>query len=224
MRTIALFVLSGLGAVCQAASFDCTKAATPTEKMICSNQRISDLDEYLGRYYYGARAQLGRGATCLVPTQRDWLRNVRNACKDKACLENAYLQRLAELDPLQPGATELQNEKLPSVKALMWIVPPELDTVAAPPPKVHKPLVVQGTLVDDVDKGDGFVIQDDKGTKFVVLASMFIDKSNGVSLESLSHGEKMWLEVRGESEATGDSHPHFAQGACRFIYSVPAKK
>ena len=148
MRVIGLFALLFLSVTAQAASFDCAKAATATEKLICSSQRVSDLDEYLGRYYFAARAELGRGGACLVPTQRDWLRKVRNACKDAACLENAYLVRLAELDPLQPGMTALKHEKLPSVKALMWVVPPELDTVAAPPPKVHQPLIVKGRLVE----------------------------------------------------------------------------
>jgi uncharacterized protein len=220
MRIAALISLWCLSALAQAASFDCAKATTPTEKRICSSPRISDLDEYLGRYYSAARAGLGRGGACLVPNQRDWLRKVRNACKDVACLESAYLARLAELDSLQPGATALKHEKLPAVQVLKWVVPPELDTVAAPPPKVHQPLVVKGTLVDDVVQGDGFVIQDDKGAKFVVLASMFIDKANGVALESLSHGEPMLFEVRGAKETTGDGRAHFSQGACRFVYSA----
>lgn len=93
--------------------------------------------------------------------------------------------------------------------------------MAAPPPKVHQPLVVTGRLVDDVAQGDGFVIQDNKGSKFVVLASMFIDKANGVALESLSHGQPLQFEIRGEGELAGDGRSHFAQGACRFIYSLP---
>ena len=221
MRIAGLIALGFLSGLVQAASFDCAKATTPTEKLICANPRVSDLDEYLGRYYSAARAALGRGGACLVPNQREWLRRVRNACKDAACLENSYLQRLAELDALQPGVTALKNEKLPAVKALRWVVAPELDTVAAPPPKVHRPLVVTGRLADEVTEGDGFVIQDARGGKFVVLASMFIDKANGVALESLSHGQQRVFEVRGEVESSGDGQSHFAQGACRFVYSLP---
>ena len=144
MRFIALLTLFAVSVTSHAASFDCAKAATPTEKLICSNQRISDLDEYLGRYYQTARAEVGRGGQCLAPNQRDWLRTVRNVCKDAACLERVYLNRLAELDPLQIGATALKNENLPDVKALVWAIGPELDKVAAPPPKTHVPLVVTG--------------------------------------------------------------------------------
>src|ERR1041384_6982657 len=99
MRLGGLLALSAFAAVSHAASFDCAKAATATEKLICTNQRISDLDEYLGRYYRSARSELGRGGECLVPNQRDWLRDVRNMCKDAKCLERVYLKRLAEAHP-----------------------------------------------------------------------------------------------------------------------------
>lgn len=221
MRIICSFALLVAGCVAQAASFDCSKAAAPIEKTICASPRISDLDEYLGRYYSAARAELGRGGACLVPDQRNWLRGVRNLCKDSACLERVYLQRLAELDALQPGMTALQNENLPVVKSLVWIVAPEEDKVAAPPPKRHDPLVVAGKLIDDVADGDGFAIQDAKGAKTILLPSMFIDKANGVALESLSRGEPRTYEVRGEREVSSDGGAHFAPGACRFIYRLP---
>jgi uncharacterized protein len=221
MRVVSLFALLAAGGGAQAASFDCAKAATATEKLICGNARISGLDEHLGRYYGAARAELGRGGACLVPTQREWLRNVRNACKDTACLERAYLKRLAELDPLQPGMTALKGEKLPAVKSLVWVIPPELDTVAAPPPTRHEPLVVSGKIVDDVAQGDGFVVQDAKGVKFVMLSSMFIDESNGVALESLARGEPRKYEVRGAREKSDGGSVHFAPGACTFVFRLP---
>ncbi|MCP4381950.1 MAG: hypothetical protein GY798_11155, partial [Hyphomicrobiales bacterium] len=39
------------GAV-QAASFDCTKATTPTEHAICDNPQLSSLDEQTAGLYY----------------------------------------------------------------------------------------------------------------------------------------------------------------------------
>jgi hypothetical protein len=210
-----------MGSAVHAASFDCSKAASATEKLICANARISDLDEHLGRYYGAARAELGRGAACFMSTQREWLRKVRNACKDSACLERAYLQRLAELDPLQPGMTAIKNEELPNVKSLVWIIPPALDTVAAPRPARHDPLIVVGKLIDDVAEGDGFVIQDAKGTKFVLLSAMFIDEQNGIRLQSLAHGESLKYEVRGEREKSDDGSTHFAPGACTFVSRLP---
>ena len=47
MRVVSLFALLAASGAVQAASFDCSKAATATEKLICTNARVSDLDEYL---------------------------------------------------------------------------------------------------------------------------------------------------------------------------------
>jgi len=221
MRSVSFIVLLALGGGAQAASFDCAKAATATEKLICSNQRISDLDEYLGRYYYTARAEIGRGAVCLVADQRDWLRGVRNVCKDASCLERVYLNRLAELDPLQLGATALKNEDLPFVKALVWVIGPEPDKVAAPPLKSHEPLIVRGKILDDADGGNGFMIQDAKGVKFVLLPAMFIDKPNYNGLESLTQGLPATYEARGERESQPDGSSNFAPSARRLIYRLP---
>jgi uncharacterized protein len=221
MRVVSLFAALAFSGAVQAASFDCSKAATTTEKLICANARISDLDEHMGRYYGAARADLGRASACLVATQREWLRKGRNACKDAGCLERAYLQRLAELDPLQPGMTALKNEELPRVKSLVWIVPPALDTVAAPKPARHDPLIVVGKLVDDVAEGDGYVIQDAKNKKFVLLASMFIEEPSGTRLQSLARGDPARYEVRGERETSDDGGAHFAPGACTYIFRLP---
>ncbi|HSS27813.1 MAG TPA: hypothetical protein VLL50_07635 [Usitatibacter sp.] len=223
MRIAVLIALLALTAVSRAASFDCRKAATPTEKLICANQHISDLDEYLGRYYYTARAQTGRGAVCLVPTQRDWLNGVRDACKDVACLERAYLDRLAELDALQIGATELKNVDLPNVKGLVWAIGPELDKVAAPTPKTHEPLVVTGRILDDMEGGNGFMIQDARGTKFVLLGSMFIDKPNAMAIDRFARETGSAFEVHGEAEPSADGQVNFSPAACRLIYRLPKK-
>jgi uncharacterized protein len=221
MRVVSLFVLLASSGAAHAASFDCSKAGTSAEKLICANTRVSELDEHLGRYYGAARAELGRGAACLMSTQREWLRKVRNACKDAACLERAYLHRLAELDPLQPGMTALRNEELPSVKALAWIIPPALDSVAAPRPARPTPLLISGKLIDEVTEGDGFVIQDATGKKFVLLPTMFIDEQNGIRLQSLAHGGPSRYEVRGERETSDDGSTHFAPGACTYVFRLP---
>lgn len=75
-----------------AAGFDCAKAATPVEKMICADAGLSRLDETLATVY------AARAADSAVKTeQRQWLRQVRNACATPACLATAYQQRIADL-------------------------------------------------------------------------------------------------------------------------------
>src|SRR5574341_293689 len=110
-----------------AASFDCAKAQSRVEKLICADAEVSTLDEYLGRYYFAARETLREAAPCLAADQKQWLSGVRNACADAGCLKKAYLERLGELHPLQPGVTALKNVELPRVPALEWIIPPAAD-------------------------------------------------------------------------------------------------
>jgi uncharacterized protein len=221
IASIALLLASMLAEPALAASFPCEKAATRIEKLICAQPRLSSLDEHLGRYYAAARPQLGSAASCLVKNQRAWLRTVRSACADAACLERAYLARLAELDPLQPGVTALRSEALPPVKALVWIVPPAEDEVAAPRVAGRPPLVVAGRLRDEVTDGDGYVLEDASGAKHVLLALMFIDKASGVALETLAGEPGARFEARGEREASSDGTAHFAPSACTFVYRLP---
>lgn len=221
MRLSLFVALCCFGGIGHAASFDCSKAATATEKAICANPRVSDLDEYLGRYYQAGRASMGRdAAACLASNQREWLRSVRNVCKDTACLEHVYLLRLAELDPLQAGATAVKNLELPFVKSMVWIIGPASDTVAAPRNVRREPLVVTGKVVDDVASGDGFVIQDKAGVKHVLLLLMFIDKADGVMLESIARDQPATFEARGEHEVA-DTGANFAPSACTFLYRLP---
>lgn len=79
-----------------AASFDCTKATTRTELTVCGDPELSELDSRLGKAY---EASLSRSADPerLRAAQRAWLRDVRDRCQGKPCLNAAYLKRLKEL-------------------------------------------------------------------------------------------------------------------------------
>jgi uncharacterized protein len=80
-----------------ASSFDCVSAASKTEKTICSDSRLSDLDEKLGERWRSTLAKVP-DPKALKTDQRQWLKN-RNACgSSAACLRRQYLMRLAELE------------------------------------------------------------------------------------------------------------------------------
>lgn len=80
-----------------AASFDCSKASTSIEKMICMNAELSQADERLMQSYQSA---LNRSADKkkLVQQQRNWLKYKRNVCADVSCLLDSYKTRISELD------------------------------------------------------------------------------------------------------------------------------
>lgn len=74
-------------------SFDCAKAASDPERLICSDRGLAALDVSLAQNYKALSNQ---------PEQREaqatWLRDVRDGCGDLACMRAAYETRLAALD------------------------------------------------------------------------------------------------------------------------------
>ena len=79
-----------------AASFDCAKAASNTEKLICSNPELSKLDEQLGASYKKA-LENSEDKDATKKTQVEWLKQQR-ACKDTDCLKQAYQTRINVLN------------------------------------------------------------------------------------------------------------------------------
>lgn len=202
----------------QAASFPCEKAATRVEQAICGSPEVSTLDDYLGRYYAGARQGLRHADDCLVSDQRAWIRSVRDACKDAACLKGAYLERLAVLHAVQPGVTRLRSLELPRLSSLVWIVPPALDQVAAPRNVPTRALAVSGRILDEVATGDGYVLQSESGTRHTLVSLMFLDPPTGDALAQLARQADARYEVRGRTEPAAGAARPFAASQCTFVY------
>jgi uncharacterized protein len=82
--------------IVNAASFDCAKASTKVEKLICSDSELSKLDEDLSKAYQQSleRSDVKKGATV---SQRQWLKNERNICQNAECIKTAYERRIKEL-------------------------------------------------------------------------------------------------------------------------------
>ena len=80
----------------QSASFDCGKAASNVEKLICGNAELSKLDENLNNAYLRviARSDVKQKA---IDSQRQWLKNERNVCRSTECIKIAYEKRISEL-------------------------------------------------------------------------------------------------------------------------------
>lgn len=102
-----IFVGSLMLATVQAASFDCAKANTGVEKLICKDELISRLDSQLGRAYQLAMndASMVRKPE-LKAEQKNWIETARNACVDSACLLDQYSSRLRVLTLIKTGQSE----------------------------------------------------------------------------------------------------------------------
>jgi uncharacterized protein len=81
-----------------AQSFDCRKATTAVERMICADAELSTLDEQMAQAFTDARQHVETS----VIGQLAWLKNVRNRCAHVECLKDAYQKRIAHLDTLSP--------------------------------------------------------------------------------------------------------------------------
>ncbi len=91
-----IFILLFLHITAQAASFDCTKAKSEVEKLICSDDELSKLDECLNEAYLKAlnRTDIKEQA---IESQREWLKYGRDVFQNAACLKGAYETRIKEL-------------------------------------------------------------------------------------------------------------------------------
>ena len=77
-----------------AASFDCKKASSYTEKEICADVSLGSLDESLAAKYKYA---LTLGQEVIKNEQREWLKTLRT-CNSPNCIRSAYSNRIRSLD------------------------------------------------------------------------------------------------------------------------------
>ena len=92
----ALIVISTIPSVIFAASFDCSKASTKTEKAICDDPILSKLDEDMAVAY--SKALKTSDPDVLKKEQRKWLKETLAPClDDKDCIKNAYESRISQL-------------------------------------------------------------------------------------------------------------------------------
>lgn len=103
-----------------AASFDCRKARSEVERIICGNAELSTLDESLKEAYLQALKRTDIKRKTKV-SQRQWLKNERNVCRNVECIKNAYEKRIQELGLLSSYGIIIfrpkQNTPTPMVPA-----------------------------------------------------------------------------------------------------------
>lgn len=80
-------------------SFDCAKATTKVEKMICNDEsgELQNLDRQISQSYQIAKAKLDKnGKKALLDSQKSWLKT-RQRCEYKECLKELLQDRNKEL-------------------------------------------------------------------------------------------------------------------------------
>ncbi len=84
-------------ALSHGATFDCNQASTRTEKTICSDAKLSSADEQLAKSFKEALAA-STDKQALRREQKEWLSSKRDACPTAACMLDAYLARIGQLE------------------------------------------------------------------------------------------------------------------------------
>jgi uncharacterized protein YecT (DUF1311 family) len=98
-----------------AASFDCKKAKTEIEKMICSDGEASQFDEELARKYKKALTLVSYKDQ-MKKQQQEWIKTLRNACKDETCLQREYRDRIAAMNSTLVAAALHRKLEEPKVE------------------------------------------------------------------------------------------------------------
>ena len=95
---LALLSLSLAAPFASAASFNCAKASSNVEKMVCTSAALSRQDDSLNGSYKRAVESVG-DKLAMREWQRAWLKSdALNACKSTGCLKLAYGTRVKLLD------------------------------------------------------------------------------------------------------------------------------
>jgi uncharacterized protein YecT (DUF1311 family) len=91
---VALAAVAFAATPAPAASFDCAKATSRTERLICSDAALGARDEILSKLYVAALREEPKGP--IKASQRQWLAKA-GACGTAACLGDAYDERIETL-------------------------------------------------------------------------------------------------------------------------------
>ena len=119
MKKTAIFLLSCAAITANAASFDCTKASSPTEKAICSSSDLSDLDSTMSQKYKNALLA-SQDPDALKANQRQWIVQTRSCSSApegiEFCLRRMYQERITYLRMAQentaPANTAVQSKEV----------------------------------------------------------------------------------------------------------------
>jgi uncharacterized protein YecT (DUF1311 family) len=121
-KSLLLFSLQAtLMSAAYGASFNCENARSFSEKRICANTKLAELDETLSRTYQ-AVLRLSPAQEDSREQQRNWVRNFRDTCKDDACMARTYMNRQAELKYVLASLPFEPNRASPAL-----VIPAEKD-------------------------------------------------------------------------------------------------
>ena len=186
MTRIALLLAGSLLALvlatapARASGINCAKAATPVEKLLCTDPGLKKADADVADAFAAALAA-SADPSAVRASQREWLAK-RNACPDAACLAALHAGRIQELSAM---ATETRQQALAERARLRAILGWPEDCEQSFQDLVSpqgRDADTMGTGVATHALGDGrmlFVVQCDQAAYQSTFVVLLQDKADG---------------------------------------------
>lgn len=118
MIFFSIFLLTLVATESWAAGFDCAKASTRSERLICSDKKLQELDEKLSAAYRKAYSAAS-DKKGLKAEQVEWLKE-RDACETSECMGGKYQSRIDALEKAKPDFSWLKEYTGKTTNALVW--------------------------------------------------------------------------------------------------------
>ena len=126
---IVVLIMTAFSIDIYAASFDCAKAKSRAEILVCSDSELSSLDDDLAKIYSKAKSLAASPAEFKAQGEREWKKR-EATCIDKQCLLAWYSQRSDQLLSVINAQVSKLQPPLQSAKDLAVIPPKQDDAVA----------------------------------------------------------------------------------------------
>lgn len=205
-----------------AASFDCAKARSYAEKLICSTPNLSQADEELGRVYRAAKKRAGNSAAFRKLVSENWKK--RERCADEACVRAWYRDSKALYEMI--GRSEPETEAAAADDSVLGGIVPGVTDEAG----MRRAAASIGCRCEKGGKYGGgtysFFLKDAKGPGDCLpfRAEVALDERGTVFLVGIYLGEdsesilkKIRSKYRAAEEAPGDERGYRGRTGVRIL-------
>jgi uncharacterized protein len=127
-------------------SFDCAKARSTTEKLICGDEELARMDRDLGRLHQRAKEAAPDRRAFQRNSDAEWQQR-EDTCRDRECLRNWYAERRQELSAAAAAPR-------PAVRAEPVVRTAPVERDDAPPRRAQRPEPVEIALPPGTASGD----------------------------------------------------------------------
>lgn len=197
--------------------------AAGQETDIAEDEKWYLLGETLFAYEQGAMVAVGEeAAKCIEAEGMRWAAAIEKDAPDDAAREQAYLDRIASLQYLQPSAALATGLALPSVPELIAVLAPEDDEAGTPKDfDARAEYAVSGPLRYELDDPEhmGLAVETELGRHaFVFLMELGNQPAHDVLLALAEAKSEQPYMVRGNRLEAADGVPNLRTDQCRWIY------